>query len=56
MNRLDELIKEYTQVFNENFPLFAIPSAPESEIVKIIENCLEENTPYTPEYKKDAKY
>jgi hypothetical protein len=56
MNRLEELIKEYTHTFKENFPFFAIPSAPEIEIIRIIEKCLKENMPYKPEYKKNMVY
>ena len=52
MNRLDELIKEYVRVFKENFPLFLVPSMPESEIIMIIEKCLKEGSPYKPDYEK----
>jgi hypothetical protein len=56
MNKLDELIKTYTRTFKENFPIFAVPSCPESEIIQIIEKCLKENTPYKPTYKKNVVY
>lgn len=52
MNKLDELIKEYVRTFKQNFPLFMIPSAPESEIITIIEKCLKEGSPYKPEQDK----
>jgi uncharacterized protein with ATP-grasp and redox domains len=54
MNKLEELIKEYTRTFKENFPIFLIPSMPETEIIQIIEKCLKENVPYKPEYKKNV--
>jgi|GEM_PF-4804662 len=56
MNKVDELTKKYVRVFKENFPLFLIPSAPESEIIKIIENCIKEGVPYKPNCKRDVKH
>jgi len=54
MSKLDELIKEYIRVFKENFPVFLMPSAPEAEIIKIIEKCLKDGLPYKPEYEKNV--
>jgi hypothetical protein len=54
MNRLEELIKEYTHTFKENFPIYAIRSAPESEIIHIIEKSLNDKVPYMPGYKKNT--
>jgi hypothetical protein len=56
MNNLEEHIKEYTRTFKENFPLFLIPTMPETEIVQIIEKCLKENRSYKPEYKKNVEH
>ena len=56
MSKLNELIKEYVRVFKQNFPIFLISSAPESEIIMIIEKCLKEGSPYKPEYDKNVKH
>jgi len=54
MSKVNELMKKYVRVFKQNFPLFLIPSAPESEIIAIIEKCLKEGLPYKPDYDKNV--
>lgn len=43
-----ELIEQYLDRFNENFPLFALMGVEEAEIESIIQDCLNKGTPYRP--------
>lgn len=43
-----ELINQYLERFNENFPLFSLADAEESEVEAIIQECLDKGTPYRP--------
>lgn len=43
-----ELIEQYVERFNENFPLFALMGVEESEVEAIIQGCLDKGTPYRP--------
>jgi len=54
MSKLDKMLKEYVRVFKQNFPIFLIPSAPESEIILVIEKCLKEGLPYKPDNDKNV--
>ncbi len=43
-----ELIEQYLNQFNENFPLYALMGVEEAEIEAIIQDCLDKGTPYRP--------
>lgn len=53
---LDELLSKYAEQFGDNFPIFVVRDKDENEIVKIIQNCLDENMPYETEYLDDIDY
>ena len=43
-----ELIEQYTEKFNENFPLFALMGVDDKEIEAILQECLDKGAPYRP--------
>ncbi len=45
---MTELIEQYLDRFNENFPLFALMGVEEAKIESIIQDCLDKGTPYRP--------
>lgn len=47
--KLDKLIDKYMDTFEMNFPRTMVKHLDTDEIIKIVENCLETNTPYEPE-------
>ena len=56
MNKLDKLLDEYQEHFEENFPLMLCRTMEEEEIIETIEKCLENDEPYEPELNEDANY
>lgn len=45
---MPELIEQYAEKFNENFPLFALMGMDDEEVEAIIQECLDKGTPYRP--------
>ena len=43
-----DLIEQYVERFNENFPLFALMGIEEAEIKAILQECLDKGIPYHP--------
>lgn len=43
---LEKLLTEYADRFGENFPMFASRGTPEKEIIAILEQCIQDGTPY----------
>lgn len=43
---MPELIEQYAEKFNENFPLFALMGMDDEEVEAIIQECLDKGTPY----------
>ena len=56
MNKLDKLIDEYQDHFEENFPLILCRTMEDIEIIEIIEKSLENDEPYEPKLNKEANY
>lgn len=52
-----ELLRKYTERFDENFPLFSVVGIEDKEIKEIILRCLEDGKPYIPdEIEDDSLY
>lgn len=45
---MPELIEQYAEKFNENFPLFVLMGMDDEEVEAIIQECLDKGTPYRP--------
>ena len=45
---LDELLKEYAEKFNEEFPIHSCDYADEEELIGIIKGCIARNKRYKP--------
>lgn len=45
---MPELIEQYAEKFNENFPWFALMGMDDEEVEAIIQECLDKGTPYRP--------
>lgn len=53
---LSQAIIEYTETFNENFPMFLVQAMPEARVLATIEQCLRTKTPYDPDIKPNVVY
>ena len=53
---MEELIKEYVEVFNKSFPIFMLMGTEDEEIKQIIKKCLVENKPYIIKTEKGVIY
>ena len=51
-----ELIEQYTEKFNENFPIFVVRNMTEDEIKGIIRKCLDDGKPYQVDTEEDCFY
>jgi hypothetical protein len=56
MSKIEELMREYREEFNEEFPLFYVSDKNESEIVKIIKKAIANGEPYALEIEKGVVY
>lgn len=56
MNEFEGKLMEYSDRFNDSFPVFAMRGAEEEEIIAAIEVCLQSGKPYAPGYDPDADY
>lgn len=56
MDKLDKLLDEYQDHFEENFPLMLCRTMEDEEIIGIIEKCLEDDEPYDPKLNEEANY
>ena len=55
MSRLEELLTQYVEKFDDSFPLRFVTHT-EDEIIAILEECIATDTPYDPQYEADADY
>lgn len=55
MSKLEELLVQYVEKFNDCFPLVAM-TCTEEEIIDVIEACIATDTPYDPQYEDDCDY
>ena len=46
---MTELIQEYFDRFNENFPLFMVMGMEDEKVEALIRDCLDRGTPYRPD-------
>lgn len=53
---MEELLFQYVEVFDENFPIFLLSGMDEKEIKEIVQKCLDEGIPYEVKSKDDMKY
>ena len=57
MTKLERLLDEYYQVFNESYPLMIVSDIPEEEIIDDIERCIESGVKAEPIlYDDEADY
>lgn len=48
----DELLSEYRDVFNKNFPLFKVNQMYDDDVKRIIRECIAKNKPFKSVYYK----
>lgn len=53
---LDELLLEYRDKFDDNFPIMSLRSASEDEIIRLIKDCIDKGKPYEIKYNLDVQY
>lgn len=51
-----QLLKEYAEKFDDNFPTFMVRHLDMDEIGDLIEDCIKKNKPYEPESDISADY
>lgn len=52
----EQLLAEYADRFNDNFPTFQTRNLPEDEIIKLIKTALETNKPYEFKGQENVDY
>ena len=53
---MNEKLNQYVDHFGENFPIFIVRDLSEDEIIKIIDDCINNNKPYEVETQEDVFY
>lgn len=54
---MDKLLREYREMFDENFPIYRMMGRDDAEIIKIIKKCIEDGKPYEmPDADDEVKY
>jgi hypothetical protein len=53
---MEEKLNQYAEHFGENFPIFIARGLEEDEIIKIIDECIENDKPYEVESDNDSDY
>ena len=56
MVQMDELLNQYADRFNDNFPIFLLRNKTEDEIKEIVQSCLDKNEPLSIEVENDCDY
>ena len=54
--KLEALLTQYAEQFDDNFPIFAVRELDEGEVILAVQKCLDENKPYEPEYLDAVDY
>ena len=53
---MDELLDKYQAKFDDQFPLMLCRSKSDEDICKIIQQCLDDGSPYNPALDPEANY
>lgn len=53
---MEKALNDYSEKFNENFPMFLFRSADEDEVVKIINECITNDKPYEAVLDEESNY
>ncbi len=54
--KLDALLTQYAEQFDDNFPLFTVRDLDEGEVILAVQKCLEENKPVEVKYIDGVDY
>lgn len=53
---METILDQYREQFDECFPLMLCMGMAEEDIIHIIQNCLNDNKPYTPDIDPEVMY
>lgn len=53
---MESKLQEYMDRFGEQFPLMMVQGMEDSEIIKLVDGCLESGEPYEPDYEDGVLY
>ena len=53
---MEELLNEYRERFDENFPIMLFRGIPEDEVMQSIQKCLSDGKPFEPDLDTEADY
>lgn len=53
---MEELLNEYRERFDENFPIMLFRGIPEDEVMQIIQKCLSDGKPFEADLDTEADY
>ena len=53
---MEKLLVEYREKFDEQFPIMLVRGMTDDEIIKIVQQCLDEDKPYEPTLVEGADY
>ena len=53
---LDKILIEYSEKFNDNFPIYIVSDLSEEEVIRLAKEAMETNTPYKPLVEEGVVY
>ena len=53
---MESKLQEYKDKFGEQFPLMMVMGMDDSEIIKLIDGCIESGEPYAPDFEGGVCY
>lgn len=53
---LDKVLIEYSEKFNDNFPIYIVSDLSEEEVIRLAKEAIKNNKPYEPEIEEGAIY
>lgn len=56
LEEMSKILLEYSEKFNDNFPVFIVRNLGKDEIIRLAKEAIENNKPYEPEIEEGAIY
>lgn len=56
MVNLEEVLNQYRERFDENFPVMLFRGTPEGELIQMVLKCLDEGKPFESDLDDEADY
>lgn len=56
LEEMSKILLEYSEKFDDNFPVFIVSNLSEEEIIRLAKEAIKNNKPYKPEIEEGAIY